>query len=200
LSDEQRLRIGELTRQVTQAETDLFADMRTPASTTRKEWFEQRKLKEESTRQTVARAGEEILQKLDPAQQKRLKEICLQAQGANALFKPDIIQALGLTATQQIELARLRQEAERQASAPQVPVNNGRQPPVLLAPDSLGERLKAIQVATEHRMIGSVLTPEQQAKLRQMRGNEFAGAARFGSVNAIWASDAATSDSSQQPK
>ena len=45
------------------------------------------------------------------------QEICLQAQGADALFKTEIIQALGLTATEQIKLANLRQEAERQTSA-----------------------------------------------------------------------------------
>jgi hypothetical protein len=200
LSDEQRLRIGELTEQVKQAETGFFADLRNPASSSSVEWEEQRRQKEESTRQAVARAGEEILQKLDPAQQKRLKEICLQAQGANALFKPEIIQALGLTATQQIQLASMRQEADRQASALQVPANNPRQPPVLGAPDSLAERIKAIQVDTERRMIGSVLTPAQQTKLRQMRGPEFAGVARFRSVTASWASDAAISEPSKQPK
>jgi len=200
LSDEQRLQIAEITRQVSLAEAGLFADLPTPSATSSNEWFEQLKQKEESTRHAVARAGEEILQKLDPAQQKRLKEICLQAQGANVLFKPEIIQTLGLTATQQIELARMRQEAERKASALQVPGNNPRQPPVIIAPEALVERLKAIQVETERRMIGSVLTPGQQAKLRDMRGNEFAGATRLGSVNALWASDAAISDSSKQPK
>ena len=94
----------------------------------------------------------------------------------------------------------MRQEAERKASALQVPGNNPRQPPVIIAPEALVERLKAIQVETERRMIGSVLSPGQQAKLRDMRGNEFAGATRFGSVNALWASDAAISDSSKQPK
>ena len=164
-------------------EAGLFSETQTSARTSRIESFEQQRQREESMRQAVARAGEEILQKLKPAQQKRLKEICLQAQGADALFKPEIIQALDLTATQQIKLASMRQEAERQALALYGPGNNHGQPPAPIGPDSHAERLR-VQVDTERRMIGSVLTPAQQAKLGQLRGNEFAGAARFRSPNA----------------
>ena len=199
MSDEQRLQIAGITRQVRQMEAGLFSETQTPARTSRIESFEQQRQREESMRQAVARAGEEILQKLKPAQQKRLKEICLQAQGADALFKPEIIQALDLTATQQIKLASMRQEAERQALALYGPGNNHGQPPAPIGPDSHAERLR-VQVDTERRMIGSVLTPAQQAKLGQLRGNEFAGAARFRSPNAHWAIDAAASSSSQQSK
>ena len=199
LSDEKREQVTEITRQVSRMEEGLFAKSQPPA---RSEWFEQQRQKEEAARQAVALAGDEILTKLEPAQQKRLKEICLQAQGADALFKPATIQALGLTATQQIQLASIRQEAERQISAlygaERKPGQSPAPPPINL--NSLGERSKAIQEEAEHRMISSVLSPGQQTQLRQMRGKEFAGVACFRSPTARTSSAGGTSVDRQQSK
>jgi hypothetical protein len=171
LSGPQRQQIAEITGQVRQFEAAFNTDARPSGArlTSTREHFEQRKQKEESTRQAVADAGEEVMRLLTTVQQTRLKEICLQAQGPGALFKPEVIRALGLTATQQVKLASMRQEAERQSAA----LYRGGD----LA--NVGERLQALQADTASRMISSVLTPAQQTKLEQMKGKEFAGIARF---------------------
>jgi len=50
-------------------------------------------------------------------------------------------------------------------------------------------------------MISSVLTPEQQRKLQEMKGNEFAGASRLGTASAGAGGGAGGSfNSSAQPK
>ena len=202
LSDAQRQQIAEITREVGQMEKDVFAKSQPPARTSANEWIEPHQQKEQTTRQAVALAGDEILTMLEPAQQKRLKEICLQALGADALFKPATVQALGLTATQQIQLASIRQEAERQISAlygaERKPGQSPAPPPVNL--NSLGERSKAIQEEAEHRMINSVLSPAQQTQLRQMLGKEFAGIARLRSPTARMSSAVGTSIDRQKSK
>jgi hypothetical protein len=180
LSAEQRLKIAEITAQISQMEASLFAPPKAPRQASGQEWYEQRRLKEESARQAVSRSGEEILQQLTPGQQTRLKEICLQAQGTDALFKPEIIRVLNLTATQQMKLASMRQESERQAAKILIPDLSGK--PQSLSATYQGtadERVRALQRDTEVRMISSVLTPVQQSKLQQMKGKAFAGIDRF---------------------
>jgi hypothetical protein len=186
LSDEQREKIAEITGQLREFESSFEADLqlgRRPSFAQRNQQFEQRRQQVDSTRQAVARAGEEITQLLTSVQQKRLKEIRLQAQGADALFKPEIIRALGLTATQQIKLGKLREEANRRV--------------FLESP----EQRMALQREAEQRMISSALTPEQQRKLQDMKGKELAGATRFGAASAGGGSGAGgSSSSSAQPR
>src|SRR5262245_45455807 len=163
--------------------------------------MEERKQKERSTRRAIVEAGEEILRQLQPIQKKRLQEICLQAQGGEALFKPEMIQALGLSATQQIKLANLRQEAERQISALYQPHVSARQAPPPIDLGAVAERTMSIQRDSENRMI-NVLTVAQQNRLKEMRGKEFAGVARFtpANVNATGDGGGLTSVTQSNPR
>jgi hypothetical protein len=172
LSDGQRSKIAEITGQLHEFELSFNADLESVRRGSPPErraqppqGFEQLRQKEDSTLLAVDRAGQKITELLTPVQQKRLKEIRLQVQGADALFKPDIIRALGLTATQQIKLGQLREETKRQ---------------VFLARRS---QPMAVQREGEQRMISSVLTPEQQRKLQEMKGKEFAGNFGFPAVS-----------------
>jgi hypothetical protein len=199
LSAEQRLQIAEITGQVSQMETDLFAELQSSHQVPGpgNEQFEQQRQKEESARQAVVRAGEEIMRQLTPAQQTRLRQICLQVQGAEALFKPEIIKALGLTAPEQIKLASMRQETERQTSAIFLGRNrNTSQAPSATAIQSQAEQVMALWRDTERRMLTSVLTPAQQTKLKEMQGKESVGAARLRTGGAWAGSNAGVSSSS----
>ena len=174
LDQKQRQQVAEIIGQVRQSEAAFHRNTRTPFAGPRSEGFqarqkrfEEQRQKEESVRQAVNRAGDDILKELTATQQERVRGICLQAQGADALFKPEIIQALGLTATQQVKLANLRRTAPAQSSRASQPGTNW------IAAQA------RLQLETEKRMINEVLTPAQQAKLQQMRGKEFAGAAGF---------------------
>ncbi|MEO8429660.1 MAG: hypothetical protein ABI651_21420, partial [Verrucomicrobiota bacterium] len=169
LNEKQREQITETIGQVNQFETAMFNEIRSSYPRPNHELYERRKQKEEATRRAVTDAGEEILRPLQPVQRNRLKEICLQAQGAEALFQPEIIRALGLTATEQIKLANLRREAERQTSAPYGGPRNPGQPPPPIDFNSAAEQTRPIQRETERRMITSVLTPAQQIKLKEMQ-------------------------------
>jgi hypothetical protein len=193
LSAAQRTKIAAITGQLREFESSFSADLRSSRRASlvqrrqqfehQKQEFEQQRRKEDSTRQAVAHAGEQITQLLTPVQQKRLKEIRLQVQGADALFKPEIIQALGVTATQQIKLGKLREETNRQ----------------VLSQSS--EQRMALRREGEQRMISSVLTPEQQGKLQEMKGKEFAGAIHLGAASTGGGGSAGASfNSSAQPK
>jgi hypothetical protein len=58
-----------------------------------------------------------------------------------------------------------------------------------------GEQRMAVQREGEQRMISSVLTPEQQRKLQEMKGKEFAGNLGFRAVSAGGGSSAGGSSS-----
>ena len=193
LSAAQRTKIAAITGQLREFESSFSADLRSSRRASlvqrkqqfehQKQEFELQRQKEDSTRQAVAHAGEQITQLLTAVQQKRLREIRLQVQGADALFKPEIIPVLGLTTTQQIKLGKLREETNRQV--------------FLESP----EQRMALRSEGEQRMIRSVLTPEQQRKLQEMKGKEFAGAIRLGTSSAGGGGSAGGSfNSSVQPK
>ena len=193
LSAAQRTKIAAITGQLREFESSFSAVLRSSrrgSLVQRKQQFEDQKQefelqrqKEDSTRQAVAHAGEQITQLLTAVQQKRLREIRLQVQGADALFKPEIIRALGLTTTQQIKLGKLREETNHQV--------------FLESP----EQRMALRSEGEQRMIRSVLTPEQQRKLQEMKGKEFAGAILLGTSSAGGGGSAGGSfNSSVQPK
>ncbi len=211
LTAAQHQQIGATLAEFRRSEADLYSKAEAEQAS-RQDSFEQgakeREAKQEVTRQAVARAGEEIVALLAPAQRARLEQIRLQALGAEALFKPEVVQALNLTASQQVKLATLREEAEREVGETMFLWGphrsaNGSQPSgperaqafqqwiaerrqamqrgQRLAPEILSrlDRRCAIQEEAENRMITTVLTPAQQAKLREMRGREFAGLASF---------------------
>jgi Spy/CpxP family protein refolding chaperone len=197
LSDGQRTKIAEITGQVREFESSFHAGLESSRKSSvaerkaqwqqqlaqRRQRFEQLQQKVNSTRQAVERAGEEMTKLLTPAQQKRLNEIRLQVQGADALFKPYIIRALGLTTTQQIRLGKLKEETNRQ---------------VFLAGN---EQRRAVQREGERHMISSVLTPEQQRKLQEMKGKEFAGNFGFPAASGGGGGSAdASSSSGAQPR
>jgi hypothetical protein len=87
LSELQRQQIAPILASVSQSEAALRAELQSSRPPPDREWYEQQQQKEASTRAAVARAGEEILQLLTPAQQTRLRQLCLQAQGADARLK-----------------------------------------------------------------------------------------------------------------
>jgi hypothetical protein len=193
LSAAQRTKIAAIAGQLREFESSFSADLRSSRRASlvqrkqqfvhQRQEFELQRQKEDSTRQAVVHASEQITQLLTPVQQKRLKEIRLQVQGADALFKPEIIRALGLTATQQIKLGKLREETNHQV--------------FLEGP----EQRMALRREGEQRMLSSVLTPEQQGKLQEMTGKEFAGAIRLGTSSAGGGGSAGGSfSSSAQPK
>jgi hypothetical protein len=199
LSDEQRRQISAVTSQVSRFEKTFFSESSSRSDSSANEALELWKQKQDSTRQAVTAAGEEILRELEPAQQQRLKEICLQVEGEKALFKPLIIQALGLTAAQQIKLATIRQEAERQTSALYAPKGQPGQMPPPIDFKSARERAGAIERDTENRMLNSVLTPTQRSKFKEMQGQEFAGAARLKSIRVAGGAVAEATTASTDP-
>ena len=68
-------------------------------------------------KEMIAAGGEKLRRVLTPEQMQRLEQISLQDAGAEALFKPEMIQALGISPQQQLALARIRDQANEQVAA-----------------------------------------------------------------------------------
>lgn len=128
-------------------------------------------------------------QLLQPAQRTRLQQISLQAEGASALFRPALIQALKLTSTQQARLASIAQATRKKADA-----ILGHQPPAPLldvsgipVPPNRPARVVVpadIDRAEQTKEQGSrsmlaVLTPDQRQTYHAMLGRPYPGLAQI---------------------
>ncbi len=154
-----------------QCEADFFP-MRSGSSTPICEWIEQRCAKLNAMRAAIAQAGQEVRGCLTAMQRKRLREICLQVQGAEALFKPNVLQTLDLTPAQVERLRAFNQETERQTMALRGPVSGSS-----IAPSSVAQQIATLKCRRQKQMIRDVLDATQQALLHQLEGEPFAGAA-----------------------
>jgi Spy/CpxP family protein refolding chaperone len=100
---------------------------------------------------------------LKPEQLARLKEISLQAQGAAALRKPELANALGLTLEQRAQLNAAFKQADKQRSKSlQASTMGGVMSSGSMKPNELEQELmqKALRV----------LTPEQRHTFEKMKG------------------------------
>ena len=127
--------------------------------------------------QEVARAREEISILLTASQARRLEQISLQDSGATALFRPDVIQTLGLSPEQQQRLAEIQDQAGEEVAAMHGVTmhGSGNRPRTNAAPQSLRE----IMQGAERRMVEEVLMAWQQARLRELQGTPFAFPANY---------------------
>jgi Spy/CpxP family protein refolding chaperone len=98
---------------------------------------------------------------LKPEQMERLKQLDLQAQGANALRKPELIRALGLNLEQQAKLNSIFKEADQQRRE------------MVDRPVGRSTREFGAMRQTEQELMKkvlNVLTPEQRQKFEKMKG------------------------------
>ena len=107
---------------------------------------------------------EALAEILTPEQMERLEQIDLQAQGAAALRKPDVIRALGLSLEQRDKLNAVFKQANKQREADVPPSGIKRLLPSGVMPDQIEQELveKALKV----------LTPEQRQKFEKMKGKQ----------------------------
>jgi len=189
LTDAQKGAVQAITQRLHTFEMKVFEEGKNPPPSRRAEWHTVRQV---AAQREVAKASQELAQVLTGAQVQRLGEIALQDQGAEALFQPEVIKALGLSQAQQQNLARIQNEANQQiAAALGLPRGPARVPPV---PGGIGTPqarasagggtaaagagagstsntgLSEIIRASERKMLEEVLTPPQQAKLKELQG------------------------------
>ena len=127
--------------------------------------------------QQVARAREEMLVLLTPEQGRRLEQIGLQDSGATALFRPDIIQALGLTPEQQQRLAEIQDQAGEEVAATHLArIYGGGNPP---RTNAAPQFMREIMEGAERRMLEEVLLAWQRTKLQELQGAPFAFPANY---------------------
>lgn len=103
-----------------------------------------------------------VMDVLDPSQEKRLKELMLQRQGAMALNDPDVQKELGLSSGQTIALEKIGKEMAEQMRPPAGA--EGQRPDM--------SKWREAREAAQKRML-DVLTPAQKAKLEAMKGKAF---------------------------
>lgn len=111
----------------------------------------------------LSRENERFLdQVLEPAERKRLDEISLQVAGLLMATSPKVAERLNLTDQQKEQLRRHQAEARREmADALHAKSKGGRQ-----------EKMKELR-QTSRKHLDDVLTPEQEAKWKEMAGKPF---------------------------
>ena len=118
LTHEQKDALKTISQKVAAYEKRMFAEQTGPprASIPRenRQWHLQ---KYEAAYQMLAGARQEIAKTLTPSQMKRLEQISLQDLGAEALFRPDIVQTLNLSQEQRQKLAQIRDETGKELLA-----------------------------------------------------------------------------------
>jgi hypothetical protein len=107
---------------------------------------------------------------LKPEQAKRLKQIMLQVVGARAFQQPDVVAALKLTDAQKEQVADVMKEIGDQVKGLRGPGGS---------PAAVQKKMQEL-TKTGREKIVKTLTPEQQAKWKEMSGDPFKGELRIG--------------------
>jgi hypothetical protein len=192
LSDRQQEQVSAITRRFNDYERKMFAEVSADVARGAQA-MEQRHA---AAREMLARTRQEIMRVLTLAQVKRLEQISLQDLGAEALFRPDVAKALNLSQGQQQKLTQISDQTEQQIAA-SLGVRTG--PPPGFPPGPRGSARRDVSVGgtnafaqassgagysvqkgpggigailreSERRMMEEVLTPQQQAKLKELQG------------------------------
>jgi len=107
---------------------------------------------------------------LTSPQRDRLKQVSLQNRGAEVLFDPEIVKAIGITRAQQKRLDAMRQGVKQKEQELMLGIHT-------LPPEQRGEAIPAairkiaqIQDDVAKQMLEEVLTPSQKAKLAKLQG------------------------------
>jgi hypothetical protein len=192
-SDEQKEAVRAINRRVYEHEMKMIEELKNPPPPPRAQWHTQR---ENAALKMLEQARQEIAQTLTPAQMRRLEQVSLQELGAEALSRPDIARALNLSPAQKQKLARINSEAKQQIEnslgvrrgpssgfqpgqrgSTQREVSAGGTNAFGQASAGTGysvqkgsESISTIVRESERRMIEEVLTPQQQAKLKELQG------------------------------
>ena len=109
----------------------------------------------------------EVNQVLTPQQQKRMKEIRLQLMGPAALLEQEVQKELGLTSQQVSKIEDLQRKASEANMSLFQKMRDGS-----VTREQVQQAMQNNQKALEAETM-KVLTPEQQGKLKAMRGAEF---------------------------
>lgn len=121
---------------------------------------------------------EQTIKLLNPAQKKRLHEITLQQQGANAFTDPVLCKEVGLSAGQMSKLHSVLASISQKSMKAMGDMNimGGGQQPDMAKLQSMQKRAISAQKqqkAESESAINTILTPAQKAKFKVMQGKPF---------------------------
>jgi hypothetical protein len=146
---------------------DLFRNqMRKMQSLQEKEPEEREKLRAE-----MAKDSDEAIKKmLKPDQAKRLNQIHLQLQGAQAFDKPELVKDLNINEEQKTKIKDLREAADKQMRGDRPQAGGDRQ--------AARQKMQEINKATGEKIVSTVFNDEQKAKWKELTGEPFKGEIR----------------------
>jgi hypothetical protein len=118
--------------------------------------------------------GKALYANLQPKQEKRLRQIVLQQEGADALERPEVATALELTADQRKEIAKVDEEVVTEFVRSRVKQPGDREPK--RATEIIEEMAILTKAANEKKL--KLLTSKQMAKWKELQGEPFTGELR----------------------
>jgi hypothetical protein len=164
VNDEQRAVLADLAMKLQQDALEIFSGLQdlTPQ--------EQKEAMPEVMKQITEKGQEtqaQVADILDQTQEDRLKELSLQARGAQALEDEEIVLALALNDDQKTKLADVREKRTEamQAAFQKLRASGGDQ-------GGIREKMRELRNQLSEQAL-AVLTPEQREKFEAMKGAKF---------------------------
>lgn len=170
LTAEQEAKLREIAEEVTGQMRDRMSGLRDLSEDERRARFQQFR---EEARKRAEELQAKIKEVLSPGQLERLKQIQLQQEGIRALARPEVAEALALTAEQTEQLRAIAQELRQKQEEAFSAMRGLRE----LEPEvrekkvaELREKGRQIREAAETKAM-AVLTDAQKAKLTELLGD-----------------------------
>lgn len=160
LDDDQKAKVGEIATRLGEARGEQVTDR------------QQLRERREAFAAKVAEEEKKLDEFLNEAQQKRLSELSLQAEGIRALFRDDFADKLGLSDEQREKLQAILSEQREQARRERAQRGEGRQRGDFAA---IRERARE-----RERQVMEVFSEEQKKKWEELKGEPFQMSGRRG--------------------
>jgi Spy/CpxP family protein refolding chaperone len=116
-------------------------------------------------------AEKNISEILKPEQAKRLNQIYLQQQGAQAFERPEVVKDLKITDEQKAKIKDMREAAEKEIRSGNRPGGGDRM--------EVRRRMQEMNRTAGEKIVSTVLTEEQKTKWKEMAGAPFKGEIRI---------------------
>src|SRR5262249_42296862 len=126
--------------------------------------------REKKTQELNKEAEKVVADTLKPEQAKRLKQISLQQQGAQAFNNPEIAKELNITDEQKQKIKTIQEDAMKEMRTLFQPGGDRTE---------AMKKIQELNKATNDKVMG-VLTADQKTKWKEMTGEPFKGEIRFG--------------------
>lgn len=169
LTDDQKTKLRQMGERVRNEITERMAELQGLSEDERRTKADDFRKQADKIAEAVRKEAAGILQ---PEQIKRWKQIELQQQGASALLRPEIAEAIGLSDEQKQSIKKITDESQAKLQGMFAKMRDRDNPPSEEERSQMREQSQKLRQEGEANAM-AVLKPEQKDKLKEMMGTPF---------------------------